>query len=137
MKIDPTDVVPQSNRRTDSGLGIPYESSYITITPDQPSNLMGSTLAVSAPTTNWGSTITVTAQIRNAGAGASPATRALLALTPTGTLPTWPNDVSIGISERPGDSRLSDREPGPEHHPAGQRSHLAQQHTATRPSRCR
>ena len=77
-------------------MGIPYESSYIVITPDQPSNLMGSTLAVSAPTTNWGSTITITAQIRNAGAGASPATRALLVLTPTGTLPTWPNYVSIG-----------------------------------------
>ena len=96
MKIDPTDSVPQSNPRTDSGLGIPYESSYITITPDQPSELLGSTLAVSAPTTTWGSTITVTAQIRNAGAGASPPTRRPLALTPTGTLPTWPNDVSIG-----------------------------------------
>ena len=95
-KIDPNGVVPQSNRRTDSGLGSPYESSYVVITPDQPSELLGSTLAVSAPITTWGSTITVTAQIRNAGAGASPATRALLALTPTGTLPTWPNDVSIG-----------------------------------------
>jgi hypothetical protein len=95
-KIDPDQVVPQSNRRTDSGLGAPYESSYIVITPDQPSNLEGSTLAVSAPTTNWGSTITITAQIRNAGAGSSPATRAMLVLTPTGTLPTWPNFVSIG-----------------------------------------
>jgi hypothetical protein len=94
--IDPNLVVPQSNRRTDSGVGIPYESSYIVITPNQPSDLKGSTLAVSAPTTTWGSTITVTAQIRNAGAGASPATRALLVLTPTGTAPTWPNDVSIG-----------------------------------------
>ena len=75
MKIDPNQAVPQSNRRTNSGLGIPYESSYITITPDQPSDLLGSTLAVSAPTTTWGSTITVTAQIRNAGAGASPPTR--------------------------------------------------------------
>ncbi len=101
MKVDPTAVVPQSNRRTDSGLGIPYESSYITITPDQPAALEGSTLAVSAPTTTWGTTITVTAQIRNAGAGASPPTRALLALTPTGTLPTWPNDVSIGYLNVP------------------------------------
>ena len=96
MKIDPTDSVPQSNRRTDSGLGPPYESSYITITPDQPSNLIGSTLAVSAPTTTWGSTITVTAQVRNEGAGASPATRAALALSPTGTLPEWPYDVVVG-----------------------------------------
>jgi hypothetical protein len=95
-KIDPNQVVPQSNRRTDSGLGSPYESSYIVITPQQPSELLGSTLAVSTPTTNWGSTITVTAQIRNAGAGASPATRALLVLTPTGTLPTWPSFVSVG-----------------------------------------
>ncbi len=96
MKVDPNDVVPESNRGATEGVGIPYESSYITITPDQPSALMGNTLAVSAPTTSWGSTITVTAQIRNAGAGASPATRALLVLTPTGTLPTWPSDVSIG-----------------------------------------
>jgi hypothetical protein len=101
MKIDPTGIVPQSNRRTDSGLGIPYESSYITITPNQPASLQGSTLAVSAPTTTWGSTITVTAQIRNAGAGASPPTRALLALTPTGTLPTWPNDAAIGYLSVP------------------------------------
>ncbi len=95
-KIDPNQVVPETNRGPNSGVGIPYESSYIVITPDQPSNLMGSTLAVSAPTTTWGSTITVTAQIRNAGAGSSPATRAMLVLTPTGTTPTWPNYVSIG-----------------------------------------
>ncbi len=95
-KIDPTDSVPDLNRRTSSGVGIPYESSYIVITPNQPSELLGSTLAVSAPTTTWGSTVTVTAQVRNAGAGSSPATRALLVLTPTGTAPTWPNDVSIG-----------------------------------------
>ena len=101
MKIDPTGAVPQSNRRTDSGLGVPYESSYITITPNQPSSLQGSTLAVSSPTTTWGSTITVTAQVRNAGAGASPATRALLALTPTGTVPTWPNNVTIGYLNVP------------------------------------
>ena len=95
-KIDPNEVVPETNRGANSGVGIPYESSYIVITPEQPSNLMGSTLAVSAPTTAWGSTITVTAQIRNAGAGSSPATRAMLVLTPTGTAPTWPNFVSIG-----------------------------------------
>ena len=96
MKIDPAQSVPESNRRTNSGLGIPYESSYIVITPNQPSNLQGSTLAVSAPTTTWGSTISVTAQVRNAGAGSSPATRAVLMLTPTGTSPSWPNDVAIG-----------------------------------------
>ena len=101
MKIDPTDSVDQSNRRTDSGLGAPYESSYITITPPEPAVLQGSTLAVSAPTTTWGSTITVTAQVQNNGAGASPPTQALLALTPTGTLPEWPNDVSIGTLNVP------------------------------------
>ena len=95
-KIDPNEGVPDANREPDFGLGTPYESSYIVITPDQPSNLLGSTLAVSAATTTWGSTLTVTAQIRNAGAGASPATRAMLVLTPTGTLPTWPNFVSVG-----------------------------------------
>ena len=82
-------------------MGIPYESSYIVITPNQPSELLGSTLAVSAPTTTWGSTITVTAQVRNAGAGSSPATRALLVLTPTGTAPTWPNDVTVGSLDIP------------------------------------
>jgi CARDB len=96
MKIDPTQSVPESNRRTNSGLGIPYESSYIAITANQPSNLQGSTLAVSTPTTTWGSTISVTAQVRNAGAGSSPPTRAVLMLTPTGTAPNWPNDVAIG-----------------------------------------
>jgi hypothetical protein len=95
-KIDPTDSIPDANTRTSSGLGTPYESSYITITPEQPSQLVGSTLAVSAATTTWGSTLTVTAQVRNAGAGSSPQTRALLVLTPTGTLPVWPNDVAVG-----------------------------------------
>jgi hypothetical protein len=95
-KIDPGQTIPGADRRASSGVGIPYESSYIVITPDQPSNLQGSTLAVSTPTTTWGSDITVTAQVRNAGAGSSPATRALLVLTPTGTAPTWPNDVAIG-----------------------------------------
>jgi hypothetical protein len=95
-KIDPTDSIPDANRRTSTDLGTPYESSYIVITPDQPAQLLGSTLAVSAATTTWGSTLTVTAQVRNAGAGSSPQTRALLVLTPTGTLPVWPNDVSVG-----------------------------------------
>lgn len=96
MKIDPNNLVTESNKRNNEGLGMPYESSFIVITAQQPPKLEGSTLAISSSSTTWGSTLTVTAQVRNQSAGAAPATRALLVLTPSGTTAQWPNDVAVG-----------------------------------------
>ncbi len=96
MKIDPNNLVVESNKKNNEGLGMPYESSFLVITPQVPPKLVGSTLAVSSSTTTWGSTESVTVQVHNASAGAAPASRALLVLTTAGTTPEWPNDVSVG-----------------------------------------
>jgi len=101
MKVDSTDAVVESNKHNNQGLGIPYESSYIIITPAQPPKLEGSTLALSSSSTTWGSTLTVTAQIRNQSAGAAPATQALLVLTPVGQTAEWPNFVTVGTLNVP------------------------------------
>jgi hypothetical protein len=82
--VNPTRSVVESNYRNDEDLGPPFDVTPVLIEPPAPSNLIGTTLAVTPTNPTWGSTITVTAQITNEGAGASPQTRALLSLTPSG-----------------------------------------------------
>jgi hypothetical protein len=94
--VNPGQVVPESNTRNDRNLGPPYDAAPISIQAPQPSNLVGTTLAVSAPTTTWGSTVTVTAQVTNKGAGSSPQTTALLSLTPQGLNYGTSASASIG-----------------------------------------
>ncbi len=76
--------VAESNFHNNRDIGPPYDVAPVIIQAPQPSQLVGTTLAVSAPTTTWGSTVTVTAQVTNKGTGASPPTDALLSLTPQG-----------------------------------------------------
>ncbi len=101
MKIDPNNAVVESNKRNNEGLGMPYETSFIVITPQTPPKLVGSTLAISSSTTTWGSELSVTTQIRNQSSGSAPATQALLVLTPTGKAADWPNDVAVGTINVP------------------------------------
>lgn len=94
--VDPSRLVAESNYHNNRDVGPPYDSAPITITPPKPAELVGTTLAVSAPTTTWGSTVTVTAQITNKGSGASPPTTALLSLTPQGLSFGGPTTVGVG-----------------------------------------
>ncbi len=93
--VNPGRIIAESNYRNDRDLGPPYDSAPISIQAPQPSNLVGTTLAVTPTDPTWGSTITVTAQITNQGSGSSPQTEALLALSPQGL--TYGGSTTVGI----------------------------------------
>jgi hypothetical protein len=93
--VNPSHTVQESNYRNNEDLGPPYDSAPILIEPQSPPELVATTLAVTPNAMYWGDTITVTAQITNEGAGASPQTRALLSLTPSGL--TYGDPTTIGI----------------------------------------
>lgn len=97
--VDPNRVVAESNYHNNRDVGPPYDSTPITISPPKPAELVGTTLAVSSPTTTWGSTVTVTAQVTNKGSGASPPTTALLSLTPQGQ--SFGGTTSVGVGTIP------------------------------------
>jgi hypothetical protein len=97
--VNPGQVLPEDNYRNDRDLGPPYDAAPVLIQAPQPSDLVGTTLAVSSPTTMWGSTITVTAQVTNKGAGTSPPTTALLSLTPQGL--NYGGSTSVGVGTIP------------------------------------
>jgi hypothetical protein len=101
LKIDPEKAVRESNHQNDQGVGLGYDISTVTIAPHPSAKLQGSTLSLSSANTVWGSTLTVTAQVQNNGAGAAPATRARLVLTPVGALQGGPSDVTIANLEIP------------------------------------
>jgi hypothetical protein len=94
--VNPNKAVAESNYHNDEDLGPPFDTAAMLIEPPAPSNLIGTTLAVNPVNATWGSTITVTAQITNNGSGASPQTRALLSLTPTGFNYGDPTTIGIG-----------------------------------------
>jgi hypothetical protein len=94
--VNPSRTVAESNYRNNEDIGPPHDSAPILIQPVAPSNLVGTTLAVTPTAPTWGSTITVTAQITNQGAGPSAKTRALLALTPQGLNYGSTTTVAIG-----------------------------------------
>ncbi len=93
--VNPGRTIAESNYRNDRNVGPPYDAAPVVIQSPQPPDLVGTTLAVSTPTTNWGSTITVTAQVTNEGSGGSPQTIALLSLTPQGL--TFGGSTTVGI----------------------------------------
>jgi hypothetical protein len=93
--VNPGKVLPESNYHNDRDLGPPYDTAPVLIQPAQPANLVGTTLAVSSPTTTWGSTVTVTAQVTNQGSGSSPQTTAVLSLTPQGL--NYGDSTTVGI----------------------------------------
>jgi hypothetical protein len=94
--VNPDHSVAESNYRNNEDIGPPHDAAPVLIQPAAPSKLVGTTLAVTPAAPTWGSTITVTAQITNQGAGASPRTRALLALTPQGLNYGGTTTVAIG-----------------------------------------
>jgi hypothetical protein len=93
--VNPGRTVAEANYHNDRDIGPPYDVAPVSIQPPQPANLVGTTLAVSSPTTTWGSTVTVTAQVTNKGAGSSPQTTAVLSLTPQGL--NYGDSTTVGI----------------------------------------
>jgi len=99
--VNPTRTVAESNYHNNEDIGPPHDVAPILIQPPAPSDLAGTTLAVTPTDPTWGSTITVTAQITNQGAGASPQTRALITLSPQGLNYGDTTTVGIGNIEVP------------------------------------
>ncbi len=99
--VNPKKQVTESNYRNDYGVGQGYDVSPVAITQQQPSDLLGSALAVSPTQASWGQTVTLTAQIRNNAQGDAPATRARLVLTPNGLNPGSAYDFTIGYINVP------------------------------------
>jgi hypothetical protein len=93
--VNPGQTVAESNYRNNRDLGPPYDTAPILIEAPKPSDLVGTTLAVSTPTTTWGSSISVTAQVTNQGSGSSPQTIAMLSLTPQGL--NYGDSTTVGI----------------------------------------
>ena len=94
--VNPGETIPESNYKNDRDLGPPYDSSPVLIEAPQPSDLEGTTFAVTPTDPTWGSTISVTAQVTNQGAGKSPQTIAVLSLTPAGLSYGGATTVGIG-----------------------------------------
>src|SRR5262249_24100962 len=78
-----------------------YDISPVTIIPEEPSLLVGSSLGATPTQTSWGQTVTVTAQIRNNAQGDAPPTRARMILTPSGLNPGSAYDYTIGYMNVP------------------------------------
>jgi len=99
--VNPNKTIAESNYRNNLDIGPPHDAAPILIEAPAPADLAGTTFAVTPTNATWGSTITVTAQITNEGAGPSPQTRALIALTPQGLNYGETTTVGIGNIEVP------------------------------------
>ncbi len=96
VRIDPQGIIPELSNNNKEGLGQGLDQSIVTITPNRPSSIVGTSFGISTPSTTWGQSITVTAQIANKAQGDAPTTRAKIVLTPNGQVPGGTNDVTIG-----------------------------------------
>ena len=116
LKVDPQRVVPESNEKNDTGVGLGHDVAAIQITPHQPARLNTTSIGIYPATPQWGGTLTVTAQISNTSYGDAPATRAQVILTPTGLTPGTGSDVTIGSIAVPAHRGLADGERRADHH---------------------
>ena len=96
LKIDPEHKVHDSNTLNQSMLGPGYDEAAVQITPSQPAHLVNTSIGVTSTAVNWGSSIAINAQVANEAYGNAPATREQVVLTPQGSTPGGPNDVTIG-----------------------------------------
>jgi hypothetical protein len=96
LRIDPGSTVAELNKGNNEGVGLGVDQVALTLTPTQPSSLVGTSFGISATTTTWGSELVLTAQVMNRAQGDAPATRAKVVLTPNGLTPGSTNDVTIG-----------------------------------------
>ena len=82
--VNPTKAVAESNYHNDEDIGPPFDATPVLIEPPAPANLIGTTLAVTPTSSHMGQHHHGHGAGQQPGAGASPQTRALLSLTPTG-----------------------------------------------------
>jgi hypothetical protein len=101
MWTDPENVVTESNKNNNRGVGNGYDTTAMIITPPLAANLIGTTFSVTPQQTWWGTPITITAQIQNSAQGNAPPTRAKLVLTPAGVQPGGGSDFTIGYLTLP------------------------------------
>ena len=116
--INPNKAVTESNYKNNEGVGQGYDSSPITIVPEEPSLLIGSSFSINPTSTTWGQTITVTAQIRNNAQGDVAGEPSQDRPHPVGPRPGQPVRFHGRLSQRPGHPRLADgQRPAADHAP--------------------
>jgi CARDB len=96
LLVNPGNPDHEPNTADKQGLGQGFDTSVVTITPHQPSNLVGSGFQLSTNTATWGGVVQVSAQFTNAGPGDAPATRANIVATPAGQTPGGASDFTLG-----------------------------------------
>lgn len=101
LVIDREGAVPESDKSNNFNMGQGVDTSLVTITPHQPVSLAATSLGVYPDQARWGGTVQVTTQVQNNAPGNAPPTRALVVLTPAGSVPGGPADVTIGNLDVP------------------------------------
>jgi len=96
LVVNPDGLVKESSTANNYGRGQGLDTSVLTATTHMPAVLLGAALGVTPDRTAWGQTVRVTQQINNTGTGDAPATRARVVLTPAGSTPGGPADVTVG-----------------------------------------
>lgn len=96
LVVDPYNMEGEANIYDKLNRGLGIDSQRVAIAPALPSNLVGQGLSLTSNGQGWGGNVAVTATIANNGDGAAPATRALIALTPSGQLLGGASTVEIG-----------------------------------------
>jgi CARDB len=95
LVVDPEIKVGESNETNNYNRGLGADTALILVTPRMPSQLEAKSLTVDQSSVNWGDDVTVIMRIENVEAGAAPATRARLVLTPAGETPGGSKDVTV------------------------------------------
>ena len=101
LQVDPGNPDGEPDTADKQGLGQGFDTSVVTITPHQPSNLVGTSFQLSTNTATWGSVVGVSAQVTNTGPGDAPATRADIVATPAGQTPGGAADFTLGTISVP------------------------------------
>lgn len=96
LKVDSQRQVNEANERNNAGIGPGFDQAVVAIAPQQPAQLIATSVGTYPTTATWGKTLSVTTQITNKSYGAAPATRAQVILTPAGIAQGTGSDVTIG-----------------------------------------
>lgn len=95
LVVDADNQVPESTETNNYNRGLGTDTALILVTPRAPAQLVAKSFTVDETTPNWGEDLTVTFRVENVDAGAAPATRARIVLTPAGATPGGARDVTV------------------------------------------
>ncbi len=102
LNVDANNDIAESDESNNVNRGFQgMDTSMVTITPRQPSDLRAAGLSVTPQALQWGGTLHVKATVLNNGQGNAPPTNARIMLAPANTNPFGPDGYSIGTVAMP------------------------------------